>query len=230
LQGQNKKDLRRIYLTASGGPFREFPYRRLSSVTLKDALGHPRWKMGKKVSVDSATLANKGLEAIEARWLFDVMPSQIKIIIHKEAVIHSMVEFIDGSILAQLAVTDMRIPIQYALSFPQRWPNPLSSLNLLKLKTMSFEEPDFRRFPCLKMALKVNKIGGSLPCVFNAANEEAVEAFLSRRIRFIDIPLIIEKVLEKHKLIPETSLEEILQIDARAREKASYLIRKRWAL
>jgi len=224
LENRNRKELRRIYLTASGGPLNNVPKERFSKLSIEAILTHPRWKMGKKISVDSATMVNKGLEIIEAKWLFGVDISQIKVIIHPEAIIHSMVEFIDGVILAQLAATDMRLPIQYALSYPKRWQAPVESLDFLKLKGLTFQKPDEVRFPCLRLAFKAAKDGGSAPCVLNAANEEAVNAFLDKRLNFVYIPKVIEKILAKHKVVSNPSLKQILELDRWARDEAISLI------
>jgi 1-deoxy-D-xylulose-5-phosphate reductoisomerase len=180
--------------------------------------------MGKRITVDSATLMNKGLEIIEAMWLFDLDLSQIEVVIHPEAVIHSMVEFIDGVILAQLSITDMRIPIQYALTYPQREATTLKPLNFFKLRKLNFQKPDLRRFPCLRLAIEAAEEGGSLPCVLNAADETAVNAFLNRRIKFVDIPTIITKVLNRHRKIADPCLQEILAVDDWARAEARKII------
>ncbi len=182
--------------------------------------------MGRKVTVDSATLMNKGLEVIEAMWLFDLKPKQIEVIIHKEAVIHSMVEFIDGTVLAQLGVTDMRLPIQYALTYPDRRGSNLAGIDFFGLKQLTFEKPDFNKFPCLGLAYKVAKDGGSSPCVLNAANEVCVKAFLDEEIKFVQIPQIIEKVLSLHKKISNPDLNEIIYTDKWAKEETQLLIRK----
>ncbi len=220
LEKRDKNQLRRVYLTASGGPFKNYNSEQLKGISISDVLRHPRWNMGKRITVDSATLMNKGLEIIEAMWLFDLDLSQIKVIIHPEAVIHSMVEFIDGVILAQLSVTDMRIPIQYALTYPQREATTLKPLNFFKLRKLNFQKPDLRRFPCLRLAIEAAAEGGSLPCVLNAADEMAVNAFLNKRIKFTDIPTIIAKVLNRHRKIAKPSLEEILAVDDWARAEA----------
>jgi 1-deoxy-D-xylulose-5-phosphate reductoisomerase len=219
LNGRDKKSIKRIYLTASGGPLKSVPKNKFSKLSSKDVLKHPRWKMGRKITVDSATLMNKGLEILEAMYLFDLEPGQIEVIIHKEAIIHSMVEFIDGSILAQLGATDMRLPIQYALTFPQRWFNNLRDIDFIKLRQLSFEKPDFRKFPCLSLAYQAARQGGSIPCVLNAANEISVNAFLNGRLRFDRIFPVIDKVLTSHNKIKEPDLQEIIAIDKWAREK-----------
>ncbi len=225
LQGQDETRLKNIYLTASGGPFRGISRDKLGRISLKEALKHPRWKMGRKISVDSATLMNKGLEVLEAMYLFGVEAGKIKIIIHPEAIIHSMVEFIDGVILAQLSVTDMRIPIQYALSYPERLENVCASVDFCKIKSFNFEKPDFDKFPCLGLAYSAARIGGTMPAVLNAANEISVNEFLKGRIDFIDIAKIIEKVLRKHRSIKSPSLADIFDADIWAREEAENIIK-----
>ena len=227
LIGYDKKMVRTLYLTASGGPFKDFTIQQLEKVTPKQALSHPRWKMGKKITIDSATLMNKGLEVIEARWLFDICYDDIKVLIHRQAIVHSLVEFIDGSVLGQLAVTDMRLPIQYALSFPERWPsNGCLKLDFFKLKTLSFEKPNVRKFPCLDLAYQALSRGNMLPCVLNAANEEAVVAFLDYRINFTKIPNVIEKIMKKYQNIRNSYLlEDVINVDTEARIKAQELIR-----
>jgi len=223
LQDRNKKELKKIYLTASGGPLVDAPVNRLKNISVKEVLRHPRWKMGKKVTVDSATLINKGLELIEAMWLFDVDPKQIEILIHREAIVHSMVEFIDGSIIAQLGVTDMRLPIQYALTYPARWKGILKSLDFKSLN-LAFDKPDFDKFPCLGLAYKAARLRGTAPCVLNAANEIAVEAFLEEKIGYLDIYRIINSVLSKHKVSRKPGLNEIISVDKWARAQAQKLI------
>lgn len=220
LAGNHKKSIKNIVLTASGGPFREMNANELENVSVEQALVHPNWKMGKKITIDSATLMNKGLEVIEARWLFGVDGSRIKVVVHPQSVIHSMVEFCDGSILAQMGSPDMRICIQYALTYPERMKNDFSRLDLVKLGLLTFEEPDFNKFPCLKMAYDALKMGGTAPVVLNAANEKAVDMFLNRRIGFMDIPRIIENVLSKHSVNRNPGLSEILEADEWARDMA----------
>jgi 1-deoxy-D-xylulose-5-phosphate reductoisomerase len=210
LQGQESSKLRRIYLTASGGPFRGYNRSQMKKITLKQALRHPRWKMGRKITVDSATLMNKGLEVLEAMALFGVSADKIKVVIHPESIIHSMVEFVDGVVMAQLSVTDMRIPIQYALSYPQRLKSDLPPLDLIKLKSLNFSEPDMSGFPCLRLAFQAAASSGTYPCVLNAANEVAVDEFLKGRIDFISIAEVVERVLTRHKGISEPGIEDIL--------------------
>ncbi len=225
LNGQNGSIVNKIYLTGSGGPLRKINLKRFDSLSPEEVINHPKWKMGKKISVDSATLMNKGLEIIEAKWLFNINVDKIEVLIHPEAIIHSMVEFVDGSIIAQLSSTDMRLPILYALSYPKRISSVLPPVDFLKLKKLTFLPPNKRKFPCLKMSYEVARRGGSYPIVLNAANEEAVWAFLDRKIKFIQIPKIIEKLLSLHKERSNPTLEEILEIDAWAREEAKRLIR-----
>lgn len=221
LDGRNKKELKKIYLTASGGPFRNASRRDLRNITIRKVLDHPRWKMGKKITVDSATLMNKGLELLEAMFLFDVPPEKIQVLIHPEAIIHSMVEFIDGVLLAQLSATDMRIPIQYALSYPDRLSsNSFPQVDFYKLKALHFEEPDFRKFPCLGLAYRAARELGTMPAVLNAANEVCVEEFLGKRLPFISIPIVIEKAMDRHRNITEPDLEDILDADSWARCEA----------
>ncbi len=209
-----------LILTASGGPFRHCSPAQLSEVTVKQALRHPSWQMGRKVTVDSATLMNKGLEVIEAHWLFNIPFENIKVLIHPQSIIHSMVEFIDGSIKAQLSYPDMRLPIQYALSYPERLPNPqLPKLDWSNIKDLNLEQPDFDTFPCLKLAIEVGKKGGTYPAVLCAADEVAVELFLSQRIRFTDIAKLVEQALEEHQAVAQPTLEEIIAADAWARQK-----------
>ncbi len=214
-----------LMLTASGGPFYHYSPAQLNRVTAKQALRHPTWRMGKKVTVDSATLMNKGLEVIEAHWLFDIPFDNIKVLIHPESIIHSMVEFIDGVVKAQLSYPDMRLPIQYALSYPERLPNPgLPRLDWRKINNLTFEQPDFDTFPCLKLAIEAGKKGGTYPAVLCAADEVAVELFLSQRIKFADIARLIEETLSEHDPIAHPTLEEIMAADAWAREKVLKLI------
>ncbi|MFC2006502.1 1-deoxy-D-xylulose-5-phosphate reductoisomerase [Chloroflexota bacterium] len=215
----------RLILTASGGPFRNYSPAQLDGVTAKQALKHPSWQMGRKITIDSATLINKGLEVIEAHWLFDVPFDNIKVLIHPQSIIHSMVEFIDGSIKAQLSYPDMRLPIQYALSYPERIPNPqLPRLDWSKIKDLTFEQPEFSTFLCLKLAIEAGKKGGTYPTVLCAADEVAVELFLSQRIKFTDIARLVEQTLEEHDAVSHPTLEEIIAADAWAREKVMQLI------
>ncbi len=215
----------RLILTASGGPFHRYSLAQLKEVTAEQALRHPSWQMGRKVTIDSATLMNKGLEVIEAHWLFNMPFDNINVLIHPQSIVHSMVEFVDGSIKAQLSYPDMRLPIQYALSYPERLANPqLPRLDWSNINNLTFEQPDLDTFPCLKLAIEAGKKGGTYPAVLCAADEVAVELFLSQRIRFIDIAYIVEQTLEQHQVVAHPSLEEIMAADAWAREKALQLV------
>lgn len=218
LQGRDPSEVKRIILTASGGPFRG--QNDLSTITPKEALAHPTWKMGDKVSIDSATLMNKGLEVIEACYLFGLPPARVSVLIHPQSIIHSMVEFTDGSHLAQLGIPDMRIPIAYALTYPRRLPNKLDKLDLAEIGSLTFEAPDIGRFPCLGLAYRAVESGGTMPAVLNAANEIAVEQFLKEKIGFLDIPKIIREVMRRHNKSEGNSLEEVLAADTWAREEA----------
>lgn len=214
-----KQKAAHIILTASGGPFRQFSSEQLAEVTVAQALQHPSWQMGKKVTIDSATLMNKGLEVIEAHWLFRMPYDRIDVLVHPQSIIHSMVEFIDGSIKAQLSYPDMRLPIQYALSYPERLPNPqLPRVDWSLVKSLDFEPPDYDKFPCLRLAIEAGKKGGTYPAVLCAADEVAVELFLDGHIRFADIAAVIERTLEQHRVINKPGLEEIEAADAWARE------------
>ncbi len=226
LEGEPKNRIKNLYLTASGGPFRKTARCNLGRVSIKRVLSHPRWKMGKKITVDSATMMNKGLEVLEAMYLFDVGPKMIKIVIHPEAIIHSMVEFIDGVIMAQLSFTDMRIPIQYAFSAPERLTNGLPEVNFYNIRSLNFERPDFKRFPCLGLAYRAAAQLGTAPCVLNAANEVSVDEFLKGRLEFSAISGVIEKVLKRHRVVKEPGLEDIFNADAWARLEAYKLINK----
>ena len=220
LQGCNdKQETENIYLTASGGPFRDYSASELEEVTAAEALKHPNWDMGDKVTIDSSTLMNKGLEVIEAKWLFGVDLDKIKVIIHPQSIVHSMVEFIDGSFIANMAVPDMRIPIIYALSYPKRVPTDIK-LNPYDMAELTFERPDFRRFPCLQLAYEAAKIGGTMPTALNAANEVAVQKFLAGSIEFTDIPKIIERAMNFHlnDIIFNPSIQNILNIDRTLKE------------
>ena len=224
LQGEKRSQIHKILLTASGGPFRGRSLDELKNIQVEDALKHPNWVMGRKITIDSATMVNKGLEVIEARWLFDVGLDQIQVVVHPESVIHSAVEFDDSAVIAQLGTPDMRLPIQYALFYPDRKPMHGEWLDLFKLGTLHFEKPDMEVFRGLKLAYEALEIGGSMPTVFNAANEMAVAAFLDRKIGFLDIPEIIGAAMENHKAVPSPSLNEILDT-----EQATYeFIESRW--
>ncbi len=224
LQGHSSGDVKRIILTASGGPFLHFSSDQMALVTAENALQHPNWLMGPKITIDSATLMNKGLEAIEAKWLFNLHMDQIGILIHPQSIVHSMVEYRDGSTIAQLGIPDMTIPIAYALSYPHRLENDLSPLDLASLGTLTFEEPDLTRFQCLSLALKAAAAGGTMPAVLNAANEIAVSAFLSKKIGFLAIPDLIERALKKHTPLPGETIEQIMAADAEGRRTATHLL------
>ncbi|MCQ4315377.1 1-deoxy-D-xylulose-5-phosphate reductoisomerase [Stutzerimonas zhaodongensis] len=219
--GLHNVGVRRILLTASGGPFRTLPIEQLSSVTVDQACAHPNWSMGRKISVDSASMMNKGLELIEACWLFDARPDQIEVVIHPQSVIHSMVDYIDGSVLAQLGNPDMRTPIAHALAWPERIDSGVSALDLLQTGRLDFEAPDQQRFPCLRIARQAAQEGGTAPAMLNAANEIAVDAFLNGRIRFTEIASIIEGVLDREVAVEARCLADIFDADARARALAS---------
>ena len=225
IQGHSREDLKKIILTGSGGPFKNSPIEKLSTVTPQEALKHPKWKMGRKISIDSATMMNKGMEAIEAKWLFNVEMDQIEILLHPQSIIHSMVEYMDGSIIAQLAPTDMRIPISYALSYPRHLKVELPSLDLIDIETLSFGKPDKERFRCLYLALAAGKIGESMPAVLNGANEIGVTAFLEGKIGFLEIPQLIEKTMEKHETFSLHSIEQAIEADQWAKSRATEILR-----
>ena len=222
--GMQAKQARRILLTASGGPFREMPIDKLVDVTPAQAVAHPNWDMGRKISVDSATMMNKGLEMIEACILFAMTPDQIQVVIHPQSVIHSMVDYVDGTVLAQMGNPDMRIPIAYSMAWPERFDSGVEPLNIFDVRRMDFQEADLERFPCLRLAYEAINSGGIMPTVLNAANEIAVEAFLSEQIRFTDIPVIIERSMKKFIVIPASTLEIILETDQQARVVAQNII------
>jgi len=223
----HSKNIDRIILTGSGGPFRTWSQEQINQATPAEALRHPNWSMGPKITIDSATLMNKGLEIIEARWLFNLDPKHIKIVIHPQSILHSAVEFVDGSVIGQMGLPDMRLPIHYALFYPQRMPSPVvPRLDLSSIKNLTFEEPDWERFPCLKLAYQVAGEDNTLPCALNAANEIAVGAFLKGSIKFPDIAATIEQVLSTHQAVANPSLEDILEADFSAREAATRLIDK----
>lgn len=221
LRGNRDQEVRKILLTASGGPFYDRDPQALESVTPEQALDHPTWDMGAKISVDSATLMNKGLEVIEAQWLFGVDVDRIEVVIHPSSVVHSIVEFVDGSMIAQLGKSDMRLPIQYALTYPERIESSVERLNLVDVSPLEFFKPSFEKFPCLGLAYEAARAGGTMPAVLNAANEVAVEEFLRRTLGFCDIPRVIEQVMAEHTPTDEPALEEILAADAWARECAT---------
>lgn len=225
LQGENA-DIEKLLLTGSGGPFRDFSREEMSSVTREMALNHPRWKMGPKVTIDSASLMNKGLEVIEARWLFGVRPQDIEVVIHPQSIIHSMVQFTDGSVIAQMSNPDMRVPIQYALTYPRRTTLNSSRLDFPTLAQLTFEKPDTRKFPCLKLAYEALSCGGNATCILNGANEVAVKAFLEGRIRFTSIPSLIEETLAAGTFIKKPALEDIFSTDFEAKRIAAEKLRK----
>lgn len=227
LQGHPKENLRRVILTASGGPFRNLSLEEMRGITAARALNHPNWNMGPKVSIDSATLMNKGLEVIEAKWLFDLEMEQIHILIHSQSIVHSMVEYTDGSVICQMGIPDMLIPISYALSYPQHMRNQLPPLELEQVGTLSFEKPDLKRFRCLALALEASRIGGSMPCVLNGANEVAVDSFLHGGIGFLDIPDMIERTMETHQVHAVDDLEAVMRADSWARKTARDLVREK---
>ncbi|CAG0909816.1 unnamed protein product [Cyprideis torosa] len=224
LEGNSKKDVAKIILTASGGPFRGRKKEELATVTLDQALQHPNWSMGAKISIDSATLMNKGLEVIEAFWLFSLPPDKIEVLVHPQSIVHSLVEYQDGSVMAQLGIADMRMPIAYALSYPERLPLKLPQLDLIRHGNLQFEAPDVTAFPALALAYQALESGGVLPAVLNAANEVAVEAFLQRKIAFLQIPEIVERTMERVNSGDGNSLEDILAADGLAREHATACI------
>ncbi|MCF7965819.1 MAG: 1-deoxy-D-xylulose-5-phosphate reductoisomerase [Methylobacter tundripaludum] len=222
--GMQAKQARRILLTASGGPFREMPVDQLVAVTPAQAVAHPNWDMGRKISVDSATMMNKGLEMIEACILFDMAPDQIQVVIHPQSVIHSMVDYVDGTVLAQMGNPDMRIPIAYSMAWPERFDSGVEPLNIFDVGRMDFQEPSLERFPCLRLAYEAIAAGGTMPTVLNAANEIAVEAFLNEQVRFTDIPVIIERCMGEFEAKPADTLEIILDTDQQARLTSRQII------
>ncbi|MBI4226764.1 MAG: 1-deoxy-D-xylulose-5-phosphate reductoisomerase [Candidatus Omnitrophica bacterium] len=224
LDGKPRRHVQRLMLTGSGGPLKDVPLERFDALSREEVLNHPRWRMGPKISVDSATMMNKGLEVIEARWLFDVPASQVEVLIHPEAVVHSMVEFIDGSVLAQLGVTDMRIPIQHALTYPDRLPTSLPALDLAAIGRLTFERPDRAKFPCLSFGYAAAEADGTAPAVLNAANEACVQAFLDGQIPLTTIPRTIEAVLAHHRVAPSPALDDVVAADRWARDEAA----RRW--
>ncbi|HEY4490574.1 MAG TPA: 1-deoxy-D-xylulose-5-phosphate reductoisomerase, partial [Acidobacteriota bacterium] len=224
LAGAKKESVRKLILTASGGPFLKRDPGEFDSITVPEALAHPNWRMGKKISIDSATLMNKGLEMIEAHYLFDEPPEKLDVIIHPQSVVHSMVEFVDGSVIAQLGTADMRMPIQHALTFPERWENQLPSIDLARIRSLDFYEPDLMKFPCLRLAHEALQIGGSMTAVLNAANEVAVENFLHEKIPFLDISHVVESTMEKHQSKRNPSLEDVLEADRWARDHAQRVV------
>lgn len=224
LRGGAEKEVKRLIVTASGGPFRGKKRSELENVTMAQCLKHPNWSMGPKVTLDSSTLANKGLEVMEAHWLFDMPYDKIDVVVHPQSIVHSLVEFCDGSVIAQLGEPDMRLPIQYALSWPDRFDYSFEQLDLVKAASLTFEAPDLEAFPSLKIAVDCGKAGGTLPCAFNAANEEAVNAFLHDKIKYLDIPYITAAVTQAHDNVAEPQIEDIEQADAWARAEAQRVI------
>lgn len=214
MNGEPKERIRQILLTASGGPFRGFTREQLKKVTLKDALKHPNWSMGQKITIDSASMVNKGLEVMEAGWLFDVTPDQIKVVVHPQSIIHSMVEYVDGAVIAQLGVPDMKLPIQYALFYPDRLPMAEEKLDFYKLSQLTFEEPDMETFQGLGLAYEAFRTGGSMPTVYNAANEKAVSLFLQEKISFLTIYDMIARTMEAHQVIQNPDVDQILEAEA----------------
>lgn len=226
LRGGATKEVKRLIITASGGPFRGKKRSELENVTLAQCLKHPNWSMGPKVTLDSSTLVNKGLEVMEAHWLFDMPYDKIDVVVHPQSIVHSLVEFCDGSVIAQLGEPDMRLPIQYALSWPERFAYSFEQLDLVKAASLTFEAPDLEAFPSLAIAMECGKAGGTLPCVFNAANEEAVSAFLHDKIKYLDIPYITQTVTQAHENVAEPELEDIEEADTWARLRAQQVISK----
>jgi 1-deoxy-D-xylulose-5-phosphate reductoisomerase len=220
LDGKPSDSVRKLWLTASGGPFRKTPKADFAAITVEQALKHPSWVMGRKITIDSATLFNKALEMIEARWLFDIEMARVDVVVHPQSVVHSMVEFVDGSMLAQLSTPDMCLPIQYALTYPERAKSDRVQTSLAKLGSLTFEEPDVDRFPALALARRAGEIGGTLPAVLNAANEVAVEAFVNRKLTFLGITETVRRTMEAHKVVAHPTLEQILEADGWARREA----------
>ena len=226
LRSGRPEEVLRLVLTASGGPFRSWPKARMAEVTVRDALRHPNWNMGQKITIDSATMMNKGLEVIEAHHLFAVPYDKIAVLVHPESIVHSMVEFVDGSMVAQLATADMRLPIQYAITYPERLPAPWPRLNLASVGALHFEEPDLDKFPCLRLAIEAGRAGGIAPCVLNAANEVAVDAFLREKIPFLRIPQVVQAVLERVPNEAPQSVDDVLRADGQARRLAELYVAK----
>ncbi len=224
LDGKPTESVRKLILTASGGPFRDktlWPKEKFSEITVERALKHPSWVMGRKITIDSATLFNKGLEMIEARWLFDIEMARVGVVVHPQSIVHSMVEFVDGSLIAQLSTPDMCLPIQYALTYPARAASDRVQTNFPKIGSLTFEEPDVARFPAIELARRAGEVGGTLPAVLNAANEVAVEAFVNRKINFPQITEMVRRVMDAHKVVEYPTLEKILEADAWARREAA---------
>jgi 1-deoxy-D-xylulose-5-phosphate reductoisomerase len=224
LDGKPSNSVRKLWLTASGGPFRDktiWPKEKFSEITVERALKHPSWVMGRKITIDSATLFNKGLEMIEARWLFDIEMARVGVVVHPQSIVHSMVEFVDGSLIAQLSTPDMCLPIQYALTYPERAASERVQTNFPKIGTLTFEEPDIERFPAIELARRAGEVGGTLPAVLNAANEIAVEAFVNRKINFPQITELVRRTMDAHKTVSHPTLEQILEADHWARKVAA---------
>jgi 1-deoxy-D-xylulose-5-phosphate reductoisomerase len=221
LDGKPSASVRKLWLTASGGPFRQTPKEEFPAITVERALKHPSWVMGRKITIDSATLFNKGLEMIEARWLFDIEMDRVAVVVHPQSVVHSMVEFVDGSMIAQLSTPDMCLPIQYALTYPERAPSDRVQTNLARLGSLTFEEPDTGRFPAIDLARRAGELGGTMPAVLNAANEVAVEAFVNRKINFPQITETVRRTMDRHQLIAHPEFEQIIDADAWARREAA---------
>jgi 1-deoxy-D-xylulose-5-phosphate reductoisomerase len=221
LDGKPPGSVRKLWLTASGGPFRSTPATDFEGITVERALKHPSWVMGRKITIDSATLFNKGLEMIEARWLFDIPMPRVEVVIHPQSIVHSLVEFVDGAMIAQLSTPDMCLPIQYALMYPERVASERVQTSLAQVGTLTFEAPDPERFPALKLARKAGEVGGTLPAVLNAANEVAVEAFINRRLSFPGIWATVQRTMDRHSCVYQPSLEQILQADAWARQETA---------
>ena len=220
LDGKPTQSVRRLWLTASGGPFRQTPKSEFDSITVERALKHPSWVMGRKITIDSATLFNKGLEMIEARWLFDIEMPRVSVVVHPQSVVHSMVQFVDGSIIAQLSTPDMCLPIQYALTYPERIGSDRVQTNFAKIASLTFEEPDLDRFPALNLARRAGEVGGTLPAVLNAANEIAVEAFCAKKISFPEITKTVQRTMDAHQVVDHPTLDQILAADTWARQHA----------
>jgi 1-deoxy-D-xylulose-5-phosphate reductoisomerase len=226
LNGRNRNEIKRVILTASGGPFLNLPKEEMSFITVEQALNHPNWNMGRKISIDSATLMNKGLEIIEAYWLFNLEIEQISTIVHPQSIVHSLVELIDGSLIAHMGITDMKIPIQYALSYPERLSSPSRYIELSELANLEFLPPDQKKFPCLGLCIQALRKGKSMPTVLNASNEVAVESFLQGKISFEQIPTIIEETMQNHVPMDFESIEEIQQIDRWARSQSDKIVKR----
>jgi 1-deoxy-D-xylulose-5-phosphate reductoisomerase len=220
LDGKPPASVRRLWLTASGGPFRQTPKSEFANITVERALKHPSWVMGRKITIDSATLFNKGLEMIEARWLFDIEMPRVSVVVHPQSVVHSMVEFVDGSIIAQLSTPDMCLPIQYALTYPERIGSDRVQTNFAKIGSLTFEEPDVERFPALNLARRAGEIGGTLPAVLNAANEVAVESFCAGKISFPEITQLVQRTMDAHEVVSGPTLEQVIAADTWARDCA----------